>query len=428
MKKSLLFLIVCCGLSAAASAWSAEPVEIRFSWWGGKVRNQATLKALAAFEAKYPNIKVKAEYTGWDGYYSRFTTQMNSGTEADVMQTNWNWLTLLSKNGDGFYDLQKVSGPVGLNQYAPAALATTTVKGKINAIPVSANVMLFYYNAATWKKAGVAFPTSWEELLKAGPLFKEKLGDKYYPMILSEQDGLLLLRSYLYQKYQKPMIDEARRKIAWSHAELVEAFTFYKQLTGQHVIPDTRTLAAYGKGVYYEMKPWINGEWGGIYNWNVLYPAESQNLPHPADLVMGPYPMRDGAQDAGQFNKTALMFSISQHSAHPQEAAMLIDFLMSQPEGVLASGLERGVPLSAAGEKILRDAGILKDNDPVVAGLQQSASLPNRSVIMPWLEDPQIIALFTAARESIDHGKATIDEAASEFEQQANRVLRRIMR
>ncbi|MES0264186.1 ABC transporter substrate-binding protein [Citrobacter sedlakii] len=428
MRKSLLFLLVCCGLSAAASAWSAKPVEIRFAWWGGKVRNQATLKALDAFEARYPGIKVKAEYTGWDGYYSRITTQMNSGTEADVMQTNWNWLTLLSKNGEGFYDLRQLSGPVGLDQYSPASLATTTVKGKINAIPVSANVMLFYYNAATWKKAGVAFPETWDELLKAGPVFKQKLGDNYYPLILSEQDGLLLLRSWLYQKYQKPMVDEQRRKIAWSHAELVEAFTFYKQLTDQHVIPDAKELAAYGKGVYYEMKPWINGEWAGIYNWNVLYPAESQNLPNPSDLVMGPYPMREGAKDAGQFNKTALMFSISKHSKHPQEAAMLIDFLMSQPEGVLATGLERGVPLSAAGEKILRDAGVLKDDDPVVTGLQQSAALPNHSPVMPWLEDPQIIALFTAARENIDHGKATIDEAASEFEQQANRVLRRIMR
>lgn len=428
MKKSALFLLACCGFGAMPIAHSADQVELRFAWWGGKARNQATLKALDAFEAKYPNIKVKAEYTGWDGFYSRLTTQINSNTEADVIQTNWNWLTLLSKTGDGFYDLNKLRQPVGLDQYSPAALASTTVNGKVNAIPISANVMLFYYNAATWQKAGVPLPKSWDDLLKAGPVFKEKLGDSYYPLILTEQDSLLLLNSWVYQGNQKPMVDEKTRKLGWNHDDLVQAFTFYRQLVAAHAVPDARTMASYGKGVAYEMKPWINGEWGGIYNWNVLYTAESQNLSHPDDLVMGDYPMREGAKDAGQFNKTALMLSISKNTRHPQEAALLINFLMSEKEGVVPVGLERGVPLSKAGAQILRDAGLLKEDDPVLTGLTQSASLPNHAKALPYLEDPQFTALFLAALQSIDYGKATVDQAATSFEEQANRILRRIMR
>ncbi|MFB5640457.1 ABC transporter substrate-binding protein [Kluyvera ascorbata] len=428
MKKSALFLLACCAFGAMPIAHSADQVELRFAWWGGKARNQATLKALDAFEAKYPNIKVKAEYTGWDGFYSRLTTQINSNTEADVIQTNWNWLTLLSKTGDGFYDLNKLRQPIGLDQYSPAALASTTVNGKVNAIPISANVMLFYYNAATWQKAGVPLPKSWDDLLKAGPVFKEKLGDSYYPLILTEQDSLLLLNSWVYQGNQKPMVDEKTRKLGWNHDDLVQAFTFYRQLVAAHAVPDARTMASYGKGVAYEMKPWINGEWGGIYNWNVLYTAESQNLSHPDDLVMGDYPMREGAKDAGQFNKTALMLSISKNTRHPQEAALLINFLMSEKEGVVPVGLERGVPLSKAGAQILRDAGLLKEDDPVLTGLTQSASLPNHAKALPYLEDPQFTALFLAALQSIDYGKATVDQAATRFEEQANRILRRIMR
>ena len=428
MKKSALFLLACCGFGAMPIAHSADQVELRFAWWGGKARNQATLKALDAFEAKYPSINVKAEYTGWDGFYSRLTTQINSNTEADVIQTNWNWLTLLSKTGEGFYDLNKLSQPIGLDQFSPAALASTTVNGKVNAIPVSANVMLFYYNAATWKKAGVPLPKSWDDLLKAGPVFKEKLGDNYYPLILTEQDSLLLLNSWVYQGNQKPMVDEKTRKLGWNHDDLVQAFTFYRQLVAAHTVPDARTMASYGKGVAYEMKPWLNGEWGGIYNWNVMYTAESQNLSNPTDLVMGDYPMREGAKDAGQFNKTALMLSISKNTRHPQEAALLINFLMSEKEGVVPVGLERGVPLSKAGAQILRDAGLLKEDDPVLTGLTQSAALPNNAKALPYLEDPQFTALFLAALQSIDYGKATVDQAATNFEEQANRILRRIMR
>jgi oligogalacturonide transport system substrate-binding protein len=49
-----------------------------------------------------PDINVKAEYTGWDGHLSRLTTQIAGGTEPDVMQTNWNWLPIFSKNGEAF--------------------------------------------------------------------------------------------------------------------------------------------------------------------------------------------------------------------------------------------------------------------------------------------------------------------------------------
>ena len=203
-------LVLC---ACTASALAAEPVDLRMSWWGGNGRHQVTLKALEAFHQQYPDINVKAEYTGWDGHLSRLTTQIAGGTEPDVMQTNWNWLTLLSKTGDGFYDLNKLRQPIGLDQYSPAALASTTVNGKVNAIPISANVMLFYYNAATWQKAGVPLPKSWDDLLKAGPVFKEKLGDSYYPLILTEQDSLLLLNSWVYQGNQKPMVDEKTRKL-----------------------------------------------------------------------------------------------------------------------------------------------------------------------------------------------------------------------
>ena len=429
MKKILPLLISCCCVSAVAPAWSADPVTIRFSWWGGKARHQATLEALKAFEAKYPDIKVKAEYTGWEGYYSRLTTQINSGTEADVIQTNWNWLTLMSKKGDGFYDLNTLGDTIDLTQYTPAALATTTVNGKLNALPISTNVMAFFYNKATWEKAGLAFPTNWDELLNAGKVFKEKLGDNYYPLYAGEQDSMLLVFSWMYQKHQKPMIDLEKRKLAWSHADVVEAFSFYKQLTDAHVLPTMKVLGSYGKSTaLYETNPWIKGEWAGTYNWNALYPAQRHSLRVESDLVLGPYPLLPGAKDAGQFQKTAMMYSIGRTTKHPKEAALLMNFLVNDPAGVIPVGMERGAPLSKVADSALREKGILKDSDPVIATLLQSYAMPNHFVATPYMEDVQINAQFTAAREHIDYGKMTVDEAASHFEQQTDRILRRVMR
>jgi oligogalacturonide transport system substrate-binding protein len=75
---------------------------LRFSWWGGSGRHEATLKALRLFEEKNPGVKIKAEYMGFNGYLERLTTQIAGGAEPDVMQINWAWLSMFSKRGNGF--------------------------------------------------------------------------------------------------------------------------------------------------------------------------------------------------------------------------------------------------------------------------------------------------------------------------------------
>lgn len=49
---------------------------LRFAWWGGAGRHEATLKAIALFEQQNPGLKIKAEYMGFNGYLERLTTQI----------------------------------------------------------------------------------------------------------------------------------------------------------------------------------------------------------------------------------------------------------------------------------------------------------------------------------------------------------------
>lgn len=128
---------------------------------GGNGRHQVTLKALEEFHKQNPDINVKAEYTGWDGHLSRLTTQIAGGTEPDVMQTNWNWLPIFSKNGDGFYDLNTLKDEIDLSQFDAKELQSTTVNGKLNGIPISVTARVFYFNDEAWKKAGIPFPKTW---------------------------------------------------------------------------------------------------------------------------------------------------------------------------------------------------------------------------------------------------------------------------
>ena len=65
---------------------SGDQVSLRFSWWGGDARHEATLAVIEAFEKENPNIKIEPEYSSYDGYSEKKTTEFASGTAPDIFQ------------------------------------------------------------------------------------------------------------------------------------------------------------------------------------------------------------------------------------------------------------------------------------------------------------------------------------------------------
>lgn len=415
-------MLACSCLSAA------QATEIRISWWGGNSRHQATLNAIKLFEEKYPDIKVKAEYAGWEGYLSRLTVQIAGGNEPDVIQTNWNWLPLFSRDGKGFYDLYQQKAVLDLQQYDPQSLSTTTVNGKLNGLPVAVTARSFYYNSKLWQEMGVSYPQSWDELMAAGRAFKAKDEEKY-PLVLDYMESLTLVQSWMVQKYNIPAIDESKGKFTYTQQQWQDFFQIYKDLVDNHVFPSMRVLASYGKSNTWEMKPWIQGKWGGVYMWNTNAVMYENNLTAPYNkLELGPFFMLPGAKDAGLFFKPTMMFSIGKTTRHPQEAAKLINFLMNDPQGVKAMGLERGTPLSKAAWDQLKADGLIQEDNITVAGINSSLALPHDIPTSPYFDNPQLVELWRNTIENIDHGKFTVQEAAEHFSRGASRILTKAMR
>lgn len=428
MKIKTIALLV--GLASAGSVVSvnASAEDLRMSWWGGNSRHSATIEAVKEFEKTHPGISVKSEYTGWGGHLERLTTQIAGNTEPDVMQTNWNWMPIFSARGDGFKDLREYSDVLDLTQFDQSALDAGTNSGKLNGIPVSMAARVFYYNKDTWAKAGLSYPVTWGDFMKAGPVFKEKLGDEFFPLILEGRDVIAMNRSFMVQKYGIPMIDEANKKFTYSDAQMLEFFKMYEDMVKNHVVPSSKYIAGFGKANLYEHKPWINGEWAGVYMWNSAINKYNDNLMPPMSMELGFYPMRKGADDAGLFYKPALMFSIGKNSKNPKDAAKLINFLLNEPAGYNAMGLARGVPLSLAARRALSLDGTIKDSDLSVAGLAQIDDLPKKILTSAHFENPKLLGLFEEMIEKMDQGDITVEEAAKDFMSQGNRILRRAIK
>ena len=341
---------------AGEAASDKEPVTLRFSWWGGETRHNATMAAVDAFEEEYPWITVECEYSSWDGWVDKVATQLAGGTAPDLMQINWDWLYQFSSDGSKILDLNQYKDIISLDNWSENNLNAMTVAGKLQGVPVSITGKLPMYNKTTFDKAGIPVPTSIEELRAAGKTFQEKLGDDYYPLAEEGYERMLWMVMYLQEKYGKEWIKDLQ--VNYTVEEVTDGMNFINSLEEDHVWPEIATIVGDGAESFLSNKKWMDGHYAGIteYDSNVQEIADS--LDEGQELVLGEYPTDMGEYPAGM-SKVSMGFAITETSEHKEEAALLLEFLTSNETGVKLMGTERGVVCNTAAKKVLEDAGML---------------------------------------------------------------------
>ena len=411
---------------AQANADRPREVQLRMSWWGGNEVHRAYLASIRRFEAKYPYIKVKGEYTGWVGHLERLTTQIAGGTAPDVMQVNWNWLVLFSRDGRGFYDLNSLGKTLDLSQFDADARAIGTVHGHLDALPVTMTARVFYFNATTFAKAGIPVPSSWDELFAAGPIFRQRLGPDYYPLALNFLDLLALCRSWVVQRTGAPLVNEARRQLNASEQDTTEMAELYERLVKEHVVAPAPERASYGNVAEQELRPWITGRYAGLYYWTSAIGKLVETLEPGQKIVLAPYLLRPGARDAGLFYRPGMMLAVNSKTEHPREAALLLDFLFNDPFAVAAFGLQRGLPVSKGAVAVLQARGLARTLG--WDGNEQVARLPHRAGESGYFEHPRVRDGFFDILESLGYGEIGTAEAGRRMHTDVNRILERVVR
>ena len=360
--------------STQAAEPGSEPVTLRFSWWGGDSRHAATQEAIEAFMDKYPNITVKAEFGAWSGWEENVSTQLMSQTAPDLMQINWNWITSYSSDGSSFLDLNTVSDVVDLTQWKQADLDQCTVNGNnLQAVPVALTGRIFYWNKTTFEQAGLETPKTFADLMAAGPVFKEKLGDGYYPMAMGEYDRMIFMVYYLESVYGKPWVTEG--KLNYTEAEIKDGLDVLAKMEQEHVIPTLKKIAGDGADSLDKNQNWIDGHYAGIFEWDSSASKFIKAAPE-SEIVVGEF-LSDIGDYQGGFTKVSMAFAISANSEHPREAALLMQFLLGEDEGAKIMASERGVPanqnaLKVCTENNLLDANVSEANAKVMEWCQFS--------------------------------------------------------
>lgn len=414
MKRSLTAMATILAFSSGASA-----EDLRMSWWGGDSRHEATQAALLACGAAHGHT-VAPEFTGWSGHLEKVTTQIAGGTEADIMQINWPWLPLFSLDGSGFADLNDYSEIIDLSQWDDATRKAATMNGALNGLPLSTAGRVFMFNKTTYDAAGLALPTSFEELIAAAPVMREKLGDDYYPFDGNGLNASLLMILHGTQSTGNDLINQETNEVAWSQDELTAAIEFYGSLVEASVIRPWTVAAAEGNVKLHENPLWADGHLAGSYEWDSTYFKYSDPMGEDQELVPVSMLEIEGAVTNGVYAKPSMVFAISANSKNPEAAAEIVNCMLTEETGITALGSTRGLPASAIATEILLGSGLVNQTQIDANNIVMNSTGPG---ISPFDEHPDVRTSLIDNLELYAYGEISAGEAAETMIADINEAL-----
>ena len=422
----ILILTVSCGEKNNTSGKDgSKEIVLRFLWWGSESRHKATLDAIKLFEEKNPGIKIKAEYGGTDGYFQKLSTQLTGNTAPDIMQVDYIWLFNFSKNGDGFYDINLLKDEFNLANYTKEDLSYTTINGKLNAIPVGMNGRAFFFNKSLYERAGIEIPKTFDELLAADKILKQKIGPdtKSLDIVTSDSGAMFFVEYYVEQKYGKTLIN-TDNKVGVTKEELADAFRFYKMLADSGAVISAKDRAGAGNYPDDQNPLWINGELGGVLNWNTMIGAYGDMLKKGDTMVAGDFLIGIGDHKSA-YLKVNMTLAINKNTKHPKEAAKFLNFLLSDPEAAKILGTVRGIPLNKSAYAELEKEGLT--TGPVAEGLTKALNFagPKKS---PYIEDERTRKLGLEITQKVDYNELTPEQAGEKLYTELEKLLKQMTR
>ena len=422
----ILILTVSCGEKNNTSGKDGnKEIVLRFLWWGSDSRHKATLDAIKLFEEKNPGIKIKAEYGGTDGYFQKLSTQLTGNTAPDIMQVDYIWLFNFSKNGDGFYDINQLKDEFNLDNCTKEDLSYTTIKGKLNAIPVGMNGRAFFFNKSLYDRAGIEIPKTFDELLATDKILKQKIGPnaKSLDIVTSDSGAMFFVEYYVEQKYGKPLIN-TDNKVGVTKEELAEAFKFYKMLADSGAVISAKDRADAGNYPDDQNPLWINGELGGVLNWNTMIGAYGDMLKKGDTMVAGDFLTGIGDHKSA-YLKVNMTLAINKNTKYPKEAAKFLNFLLSDPEAAKILGTVRGIPLNKSAYAELEKEGQTKG--PIAEGLTKALDFAGQKK-SPYIEDERTRQLGLRITQKLDYNEITPEQAGEQMYTELEKLLEQMTR
>lgn len=394
---------------------SAEPVTLRFSWWGSDVRHKATLEAIEAYTKLNPHVTIEGEYQGYDGYQQKLMTQIAGNSAPDIIQLDYPWLPDLSKQGDIFVDLSQQSA-IDLTQFPQKILDEyNSIGGKLVALPMGTNGYGTMINKKFMDKHGLDAKTqwTWEKMIEeGGRIHQSHKSDHLFaiePGTTTGGLGEFILNEYLYSKNGEYWIADDPA-IKASQEDIAQALTVMKNLFDSGAAQPLGDAALFNAKMEQNPK-WVNAEIGMTVDWSSTV-GKYKGAAGEDSFAVGMPIFAEGGKLQAVKTKPSMIVAVNKNSASVAESVKFIDWLLNSKEAALILLDTRSVPTSEIAKNTLVEAGKV---DPDIAEMVDNAN-KNPAAPPPIVQNnPEVADIIRDTSEKVVYGKLTPEKGAEQL-------------
>jgi oligogalacturonide transport system substrate-binding protein len=403
-----LFTVLIFARGGQANTSGSGQATLRFSWWGGDERHQATLQVIELYQQRNPGVKIEGEYGGWDGYYEKLVTQLAGGTAADVLQIDQPWLYELSSRGEMFMTLNGIQG-LDISKFDASFIQNyCTYNGQIKGLPTGLNGETFMVDTVLLQKAGIRINTEWDwDLLFTEGKKVTNINSQAYLLSFAPD----LVRYAIFQKYLHQivggMIDD-NKNIMFTEKQAEDALAIIRSLLDQKILlPFSESTLYSGKSE--ENPDWVNGNLALIHAWASNHDKTAAGK---SNLAVSSLPIMKNAIDTGILVRPSQILSVNNNSPYRDEALKFINFFFNDPEAVTILATSRGIPPTTTARGILSEKGLIK---PLVEEATNIALSRMGEPWSVWESNSEITQIMDDVVERVGFGVITPAQGAKDL-------------
>lgn len=348
--------------AATETSEENEPVTLRFMWWGGDDRAKATLDVIDEFEKLYPWITIEAEYGSSDGYQEKLTTQLVSGTAADIIQMGTGWMPgYVESNPDYFADFKEYDSLIDLSTFEASFLENNgAFDGHQYGLPTGISGHAFMYNTAVAEAAGLDFDTqyTWADLIEMGKKVREYDDTMYLLTMGSAELNTMILRPYLTQLTGNTVLVDETKTIGFEKADLIQVLTYIKEMYDNEVIVPISNVISYGADLTTDPN-WINQKYASIFTYSSTIGTAEAACPD-GSFKIGKLPVLEDAKDDGWYGNCPQYMCVFAGSEHVEEAVMFLNYFYNDEKAAELLTTVRSVPPTSVGQDVCEKLGLLE--------------------------------------------------------------------
>jgi multiple sugar transport system substrate-binding protein len=387
-------------------------VTIRFSWWGNEERARITNQAVDAFEKANPGITVETESIDFNSYFDRLATSVAAQDEPDVITMGGAYPREYADRGV-LLDLDAVGDELDLGKLDEGALSNGTFDGKRYGVPTGVNTFGVIANPALFTQAGVELPDddawSWDDYVRTATAISANSPEGTF----GSEDPTSTETLDLYANQHTGLgLYSPDGGIAVEPGTVRDWFEMSTGLMDSGATPPASVTAELAGQPAPEQTLLGQGRAALKFGWSNLITAYRQAA--GTELVLLRAPGETTEKGTGMWLQASQLYTISRRSEHPEAAAKLVDFLVSDRRAADLIKADRGIPanpeIRAHLEGSLDEAGKVE-----FAFVDRVSGLVDGELVIGPTGSTESIDILTRANEAVLFGRASPAEGADQF-------------